>query len=348
SSERAPLDSPGAPQEPFEHAVHRGVVLVLGEADLRCRAARRAGDRGSFPLDEFLRNSRLVYRIPDHQFVQPCEFRAEIGRLQSLDRQSHHQRHLPFAPPLEIYRQLRIGNALPRPDFQDGMGGLRAALRSRVTRAKASQQAARKGGGAQIGLASAALNGERTVMVNSVTASAPFYPPRIKPAPGPLRFPRNVIKLLGNNVEMVPEQAYSEPIVIAPGPPRMAFFTGAEAVKTLLLTRQPEFPKGRVQNESLEPLFGSPMLSSEGHQWRWQRGVAAPLFRHDDLLQYGPIMSAAAEATVDKWRAASPGTVHLINKDMLRAAFRVISTTMLAGGAPGGLCAAATRQTRNV
>ena len=75
------------------------------------------------------------------------------------------------------------------------------------------------------------------------------------------------------------------------------------------------------------------MLSSEGEEWRWQRGVAAPLFGHEELTQYGPIMSAAAEATVAKWRAAVPDTVHYVNRDMLRATFRVISNTMLVGGA---------------
>jgi cytochrome P450 len=162
---------------------------------------------------------------------------------------------------------------------------------------------------------------------------APFYPPRIKPSPKPLRFPSNLAKLVSNNLEIIPEQAYHEPIVIAPGPPRIAFFTGSEAVRALLLDRQTEFPKGRVQNESLAPLFGKPMISCEGHEWRWQRAAAAPLFRHEELLQYGPMMSGAADATVEKWRAASSGTVHPIHKDMLRAAFGVISNTMLAGGA---------------
>jgi cytochrome P450 len=55
------------------------------------------------------------------------------------------------------------------------------------------------------------------------------------------------------------------------------------------------------------------------------------LFRHDELLRYGPIMSATAEATVAKWRAAAPGTVHAVHRDMLRATFDVISKTMLAG-----------------
>jgi cytochrome P450 len=170
-------------------------------------------------------------------------------------------------------------------------------------------------------------------MLGSMTRAAPFYPPRVKPCAKPLRFPLNLAKLLNNNLEIIPEQAYREPVVIASGPPRMAFFTGTELVKILLLSRPTEFPKGGLQVEVLRPLFGNAMIVSEGREWRWQRGAAAPLFRQDELLQYGPIMAAAAEAIVAKWRAASPGTVHAIHTDMMRAAFYVISNTMLPGGA---------------
>ena len=105
----------------------------------------------------------------------------------------------------------------------------------------------------------------------------PLYPPRVTPAAKPLRFPFNLIKLVGDNLELIPAQAYQEHVVVAPGRPRMAFFTGPEALKTLLQSRRQEFPKGWLQNASLAPLMGKPMLSSEGDEWRWQRGVAAPL-----------------------------------------------------------------------
>ena len=170
-------------------------------------------------------------------------------------------------------------------------------------------------------------------MLRSANNAGAFYPPRAKPAAKPLRFPFNLFKLLGNNLAIIPEQAYHEPIVIAPGPPRMVFITGSEPLKTLLLDRPTEFPKGGLQVEVLKPIFGNAMISREGRDWRWQRGAAAPLFRHDELLQYGPIMSAAAETTVANWRAAAPGSVRAIHKDMMRAAFHVISNTMLAGGA---------------
>jgi cytochrome P450 len=176
-------------------------------------------------------------------------------------------------------------------------------------------------------------------MIDSSEAATPFYPPHAKPCPRPLGFPFNLIKLISNNLEFIPEQAYCERIVIAPGPPRMAFVTDPRLVETLLFSRHAEFPKGRTQIEVLKPIFGDSIILSEGRQWRWQRGAAAPLFRHDELLRYGPVMSAAAEATVAKWRATVPGTVHNIDTDMTHAAFDVISNTMLVGGAKDVLSA---------
>jgi cytochrome P450 len=164
--------------------------------------------------------------------------------------------------------------------------------------------------------------------------NAPFYPPHVAPSAKPLRFPLNIIKLLVNNLKIIPEQSYHESVVISPGPPRVAFFTGTDAVKTLLFDRAADFPKGALQRDTLKPMLGNAMISCEGREWRWQRSAAAPLFRYDELLRYGPTFGAAAKATIARWRAAPPGTVHAIHTDMLRAGFYVISNTMLAGGAP--------------
>ena len=167
-----------------------------------------------------------------------------------------------------------------------------------------------------------------------VSASDPaIYPPHVQPAAKPLRFPFNLVKLLRNNLEIIPERAYSEPLVMAPGPPPMAFITGPELVRTILHTQAARFPKGWLQVETLRPIFGEAMISAEGKEWRWQRGAAAPLFRREELLQYGPVMSSVAEATVVQWKQAAPGSVHPIHRDMMRAAFRVISNAMLVGGA---------------
>ena len=169
--------------------------------------------------------------------------------------------------------------------------------------------------------------------------NAAFQPPRVAAARKPLRFPFNLVKLLRNNLELIPEAAYERPLIVAPGPPRMAFLMDPDLVKDVLLTRASEFPKGGLQVDVLKPVFGNAMISAEGREWRWQRGVAAPVFRHEELLRYGPVMTAAAEAAVARWRASPPGIVHPIHADMMRAAFDVISNTMLAGGAEEVLAA---------
>lgn len=164
------------------------------------------------------------------------------------------------------------------------------------------------------------------------TAREGFQPPKVRVPAMPLGFPRNLLTILRNNMELIPQQAYEQPIVVTGGLIPMAFITGPELVKTLLQTRQDDFPKARIQNDILRPIFGNAMISSEGHEWRWQRRAAAPMFRHSELLQYGPTMTEAAEATVERWRNAQPGGVHAIEKDMMRTAYHVISNTILAGG----------------
>jgi len=159
-----------------------------------------------------------------------------------------------------------------------------------------------------------------------------FIPPFIPPSPG-IPGPLRVISgLVRNNLSILPEAAYHEPAVVIPGLQRIVVVTGPELTGEFLQKQGDRFPKGRLQNEALMPLFGNAMISSEGADWRWQRQAAAPLFRHQDMMDYGPIMTASAEAMVRLWREA-PGQPRLINRDMMRAAFAVISNTMLAGGA---------------
>jgi len=176
-------------------------------------------------------------------------------------------------------------------------------------------------------------------MASTQVDPAALYPPHVTPPPKPLGFPHNLRKLIGNNLEAIPEEAYHGSLVLAPGPPRMAFIVDPDLIKTILLDRFESFPKGRIQKEVLKPLFGNAMHAKEGAEWKWQRGAVAPLFRHNELLQYGPAMTAVAEATLQAWRATPPGAVRAIENDMIHAAYEVISKTILAGDT-GGVAAA--------
>jgi cytochrome P450 len=162
------------------------------------------------------------------------------------------------------------------------------------------------------------------------TGAVPAYVP---PAPKALGFPGNLVRLVKNNLGIIPQAAYEQPLVMTDSFPKMAFITGPEFVETVLKRRAADFPKGRLQNETLEPLFGNAMISSEGHDWKWQRAITAPLFRHEELLRYVPVMRQSAEEQIAAWKAEGGTGFRAINRDMFRVAFSVISRTMLEGGA---------------
>ena len=93
-------------------------------------------------------------------------------------------------------------------------------------------------------------------------------PASVPPAPRPVPFPSNIAGMLCNNISIILRAAYEEQVAISPGPPRMAFITGEAALRRVMQKTHHEFPKSWLQNEILAPLFGEPMLSVEGADWR--------------------------------------------------------------------------------
>ena len=167
-------------------------------------------------------------------------------------------------------------------------------------------------------------------MVEAVTA---FLPAKVDVPDNPVRFPVNIYKLISNNLTLIPKAAYHQSVTVVNGLPRMAFFTGEKSVKRVLHKSHEDFPKGELQNQILEPLFGDAMISCNGPEWRWQRQATAPLFRHEELLGYGPVFTRSAVQMTEVWAKESSNEPRQINRDMMHAAFGVISNTMLAGGA---------------
>ncbi|MBO6507009.1 MAG: cytochrome P450 [Roseibium sp.] len=170
-------------------------------------------------------------------------------------------------------------------------------------------------------------------MSSEIPPSSAPVPAFVPPAPNILGFPQNLVQLVRNNLGIIPRQAYEQPLVVTDSFPKMAFVTGPDLVEHVLKRSADRFPKGKLQNETLEPLFGNAMISSEGADWKWQRSITAPLFRHDEILQYIPAMRDAATRQLETWKAQDLAANRPVNKDMFRIAFDVISRTMLVGGA---------------
>jgi cytochrome P450 len=164
--------------------------------------------------------------------------------------------------------------------------------------------------------------------------STPFYPLSIEAPSEPLRTIPFLVKFISNPLLVLPEAVYREKIVrydrrrIG----RVAWVNDPALIKEVLVDRSALFPITPLQKRVLGPLGGKGVLTSEGAEWRWQRQLAAPLFRHAELLRYVPAMTGAAQSMLDTWSRDASGKCRAIDKDMTSLTFRVISQTMLPGG----------------
>ncbi|MGE0204282.1 MAG: cytochrome P450 [Hyphomicrobiaceae bacterium] len=164
-------------------------------------------------------------------------------------------------------------------------------------------------------------------------AEQPLYPPRVTPPPKPLSLPKFVVRFISNPLLAVPEPVYHEPLFSYKARrSRICWITAPDLVKDVLLDRRETFPKTELEQRVLGPMLGKGILTSEGAEWRWQRQLAAPLFRHGEILRYVPTMVGAAQHLVEEWRSQGPGARRHIDKDMTRATFEVIANTLLTGG----------------
>lgn len=162
--------------------------------------------------------------------------------------------------------------------------------------------------------------------------NAPFYPPKVRPPRYPERFPFVMLDVVRNPLSVWPAEVYEQPLVHRRGP--LGVFTWVLAphlIKTVLLDAQDKFVKTPIEKRVLGPLLGNGIFTSDGADWKWQRQVVAPLFRHGELLACVPAMTAAAERTVERWRERGAGP-HDIEHDMTSATFKIIADTMLPGG----------------
>lgn len=159
----------------------------------------------------------------------------------------------------------------------------------------------------------------------------PLYPPSVEPPDGPLglfsflrEFPRNPLRSL-------PRSLYENDIlVLRPKVPNVTFcwITGPQLVEDVLVKHANLLNKSRVEKRVFAKGVGDSVLTADMDHWKWQRRVMAPLFRHQQILEYVPQMAEAAARQVAIWRDAGPG-VRNIEEDMTEATLAVIMMTML-------------------
>lgn len=156
-----------------------------------------------------------------------------------------------------------------------------------------------------------------------MSATSAFIPPRASTPAAPLGRLAFIAAFVRNPLEALPRAVYERDAVRYGA---RLWITAPSLVRTVLLDERERYRKLSTLR-LLGPLLGRGILTSEGAEWKWQRQAAAPVFRQQDLLRLVPDFVRAATRLVERWRAA-PG-VQAIDRDMTRATFEVISSTLL-------------------
>ena len=158
----------------------------------------------------------------------------------------------------------------------------------------------------------------------------PFIPPTIEPPTKPLGILASLRAVRRNVLSVLPEISYTQPIVTGTtGPARWHMVQGPEGLKRIFLDNVDNYPKSEVMIRMLRPAVGSSLFTSDGAQWRWQRGAIAPVFSSRNVASLAPVMSATAERASQRI-AATSGPAEMV-REMLSATFDVICEVALSG-----------------
>lgn len=155
-------------------------------------------------------------------------------------------------------------------------------------------------------------------------------PARIDPPPEPLSLLPLLRAMVRNPIESWPRAVYREHLHRSRMPGRDAVFVMCPALIRQVLVDDPDsFEKGSMTRRVLGPVLGDAILIAEGDRWRAQRRATAPLFRREQLLDFLPVMIAAAERTRDRWLSYPAASEIDVTREMTRTTLDIVLATML-------------------
>ncbi len=133
-----------------------------------------------------------------------------------------------------------------------------------------------------------------------------------------------------NVLSIIPQVATHQPIISGKTGKRWHMVMDPDAIRRMLLENLDNYPKSVVTKNLLRPAIGESLFIAEGAHWRWQRRAAAPVFSHRNVMNLAPIMSAAAERSVERIADAGPRAVDFL-QEMVSVTFDVISDVTFSG-----------------
>ena len=157
-----------------------------------------------------------------------------------------------------------------------------------------------------------------------------MIPARIDPPAQPLSLLPLLRAMVRNPIESWPRAVYREHLHRSRMPGRDAVFVmWPSLIRQVLVDDADSFEKGAMARRALGPVLGDAILIAEGARWRAQRRATAPLFRREQLLDFLPVMIAAAERTRDRWLSYPVASEIDVAREMMRTTLDIVLATML-------------------
>jgi cytochrome P450 len=103
-------------------------------------------------------------------------------------------------------------------------------------------------------------------------------------------------------------------------------------IQRILLEEAESYSKQPLNDDVFGEAIGGGLLNAEGEEWRWQRRLAAPLFRAEEMLRYVPAFAAASAPLLKRWNDSGAGAAQRIDRDMTGATLQALQDTVLGAG----------------
>ncbi len=134
-----------------------------------------------------------------------------------------------------------------------------------------------------------------------------------------------------NVLELIPEQAYREPIVAGGRGAGWVMVMDPPWIEHVLGTRERSYPKSAATLRILKPREGDSLMTADRATWRWQRRAMTPIFQNRSLGRLAPAMTCAADAAAERIAAGAGAEPVDVYPAMVAATCDVICATALSG-----------------
>ena len=154
--------------------------------------------------------------------------------------------------------------------------------------------------------------------------------PPLKPA----SFLKTLRASRGNAFEVIPLQAYEQPVYLAKSMlGKVLMVNDPEGVRRILLDNVANYPKNDLEIEFFSAMFGEGLLSAPPAKWRTHRKVMAPSFGTRTVESYGPAMVETTVAFAQHWDALPEAAEMDIAEEMKALTLKIICRTMFSSDA---------------